>query len=86
MKLTLLSINSKYIHSSLAMWYLTAACDKYCTVTPLEHSINEPRLKILQSVCESEPDVFAICCYIWNIDMVLDLCREVKIIRLPQAI
>lgn len=81
MKLTLLSINSKYIHSSLAMWYLTAACDKYCTVTPLEHSINEPRLKILQSVCESEPDVFAICCYIWNIDMVLDLCREVKIIR-----
>ncbi len=80
MKITLLSINSKYIHSSLALWYLTAACTGYGEITPLEHSINEPSGKILQSVFESAPDVLAVCCYIWNIDTVLRLCDEIKLI------
>ncbi|MBR5478943.1 MAG: DUF4080 domain-containing protein [Clostridia bacterium] len=80
MKITLLSINSKYIHSSLALWYLTAACEGIGKVTPLEHSINEPSSKILQSVYESHPDFLCICCYIWNIDIALRLCREIKLL------
>jgi len=84
MNISILAINSKYVHSSLALWYLTAACKDCGVVTPLEHSINEPRGKILQSVCESNPDVLAVCTYIWNIDMVLCLCKELKLV-LPEV-
>ena len=70
MNITLLAINSKYIHSSLALWYLTAACEPCGTLSPLEHSMNEPLFHILQSVYETNPDILVISCYIWNIDYV----------------
>lgn len=83
MNITLLAINSKYIHSSLALWYLTAACKPCGDLTPLEHSMNEPLFHILHSVYETEPDVLVVSCYIWNIGYVLRLCGEIKAL-LPQ--
>lgn len=76
--MTLLALNSKFIHSSLALWYLKAACKDIANVTSLECTINEPILDILHSIYDTAPDVLCISCYIWNIECVLKLCRQIK--------
>lgn len=80
MKLVLCCLNSKYIHSSLAPWYLGAGLDDYCCQpadwTVLEGTINQTDDAVLARLLASDADLFGFCCYIWNIDMVLRLTRR----------
>ena len=79
MKTAVYQINSKYVHSSLAAWYLSAAiCDMGYECTVLEGSINETDAVHLARAEESGASVFALSCYIWNIDIVLSLAAELK--------
>ena len=42
MKTVIVAVNSKYVHSSLAPWYLKASCDAGCgDVKVMEFTINE---------------------------------------------
>ena len=76
MKTLLLALNSQYIHSNLAVWYLKAAAMQDITV--LEHNINMPVNSVYGHVLAQNPQVLGISCYIWNIEMVLRLCRDLK--------
>ncbi len=72
-------INSKYVHSSLASWYLAAALREAgfeCRV--LEGSINEDLSVHIARAEAADADIVALSCYIWNIDTVLTLASSIK--------
>ena len=80
MKVLLVGINAKYIHSNPVIYSLLAYAKKqglgeYIEIA--EYTINQQREQILMDIYEKQPDVVAFSCYIWNIDMVLHLIGEV---------
>lgn len=84
MKVVLCSINSKYIHSSLAVWYLFAAAKKINTnheVKVVESTINNQMEDIVAMVNGENPDVVGISTYIWNIDYAHRLAKTLKLIN-----
>lgn len=80
MKYLLVGINAKYIHSNLGIHCLRAYAKKYSSVTPeiKEYTINMQHEDILQSIYEETPDFIAFSVYIWNVDIVLRLVRDIK--------
>lgn len=79
MKTLIVALNSKYIHSALAPWYLKAACREGCgEVCIKEHTVNESIDTILASIYMHKPDIAAFSCYIWNISHVLKLSASLK--------
>ncbi len=84
MKIVLCSINSKYIHSSLGVWYLFAAAKKINTnhnVKVVESTINSQIEDIVAMVSRENPDVVGISCYIWNIDYAKRVAATLKLIN-----
>ncbi len=79
MKSLIVSLNSKYIHSALAPWYLKASCGAGCgEVIVSEHTVNENQDSVLSSIYLHRPDITAFSCYIWNISHVLRLASSLK--------
>lgn len=81
MKVLLTAINSKFIHSNLAVRYLK----KYTEELPYEciideFTINDRKEKILQHIIERKPDIVAFSCYIWNKEYILALSKLIKLI------
>ena len=78
----LLAINAKYVHSSLAAWYLAAGVSAYCAekhdFSVLEHTINEPPSNIVSEVLAKTPEVLGISVYIWNAGMVPQIMAAVR--------
>lgn len=82
MKVIISTLNSKYIHSSLALRYLQAyGRTKDEAYEIVEYTINMPILDILNNVTTLDADVIGFACYIWNIDMTLHLCSMIKAVR-----
>lgn len=79
MKVLLVAINSKYIHSNLAVRYLKAFTkDMHYEGKIREFSINEQEQKILKEIIYEKPDVVAFSTYIWNVTMVTELASLIK--------
>jgi hypothetical protein len=72
MKVLLCTLNAKFIHSSLALRYLRAACDqvKGLEANICEFTINEPLTTIMAQIYLKCPDVLCFSCYIWNIKQI----------------
>jgi len=83
MKLLLATLLSKYIHSSLALPTIAAACSKVPgTETVIrEHTVNERPADILRALTSEDADVAAFSCYIWNIEQTLKLSAEMKLLH-----
>lgn len=78
-QILLTTLNAKYIHSSLALAYLAECCyADSIDVTIREFSINENSGDIMTHIYLLKPDILCVSCYIWNIERVLDLCRDYK--------
>ncbi|HEX2925174.1 MAG TPA: DUF4080 domain-containing protein [Ruminiclostridium sp.] len=78
MKTLLVGINSKYIHTCLAIWYLKGSIANQEEAAAREFTINDSRDNILSEIYKENPDIIAFSCYIWNIGMVLSISRELK--------
>ncbi|BAB81351.1 B12-binding domain-containing radical SAM protein [Clostridium perfringens] len=81
MKILLTAINSKYIHSNLAVRYLkvfTKDLDFQGDIK--EFSINDRVENILEGIIEEKPDVVAFSCYIWNMEFVNRLAELIKLV------
>ncbi len=78
MKLTLCALNSKFIHSALAVWYLYSAVKEKCNCSVVEGTINEEFEKLLERIEKSKSDIVAFSTYIWNKALVIKLAKEVK--------
>lgn len=78
-KTLLITLNAKYIHSSLALRYLQAYCSEGCGEVGIkEYTINNKLLNILSDVYKEKPDIIGVACYIWNIEMTMSLIRLIK--------
>ena len=79
MKILLVAINAKYIHSNLAVYSLKANAGKYKDCVELiEFSINHRSEDILKGIYKKNPDLLCFSCYIWNISMVEIIAREIR--------
>jgi len=89
LKAVICVLNSKYIHSSLAPWYLAAAAEERCSVgievKVIEGTINESPDSVVSRIIEAAPRVIGFSCYIWNISETKRLIRLVKE-KLPDAV
>lgn len=79
MKILLVGINAKYIHSNLAIRSLRNYATPYKEKIFIdEYTINQYTDEILMDIFKQKPDFIGFSCYIWNIAMVKRLSREIK--------
>jgi len=84
-KILLTAVNAKYIHSNLAICSLKAYAKKYAANIELaEYTINNYADDILMGIYEQKPDIVAFSCYIWNINLILEVAEELRKV-LPEA-
>ena len=84
----LVALNSKFIHSNLAVHSIATAYDNYCNkykvdlpgISINEFSINDTEDSIISSIFSKCPDIVAFSVYIWNCDFVQKLCKKIKLI------
>lgn len=82
MNVVLSTLNSKFIHSSLALRYLKAYGEAHGQAYDIvEYTINMPVLHILSDITEHDIDVLGFACYIWNVEMTLHVVDMVKAVR-----
>lgn len=82
MKILLTALNSKFIHSNLAVRYLKAYTRELpynCVIR--EFTINDRREKILEEIIDEKPDIVAFSCYIWNIEYIKSLALLIKLVN-----
>ncbi len=85
MNVLLSTLNSKFIHSSLALRYLRAyGRDHDQAYEVVEYTINMPILHILNDITTYQAKVIGFACYIWNIEMTLHLVAMIKSVA-PQT-
>ena len=87
-RIVLLAINSKYVHSSLAVWLIAAGIREYTNIPHevciLETTIHQPCNEIADDVAVKKPDIIGISSYIWNARILPALVNNLKCL-LPQA-
>lgn len=78
MKILLIAINAKYIHSNPAVYSLRAYAGEKLTpyIEIAEYTINNKKEEILADIFRRKPDVAAFSCYIWNWSMVSSILTE----------
>lgn len=82
MNVAIVSLNSQYIHSSLAPYCLLAGIREYGSsslqATVLEGTVNEPAEGVVKRILTANPKAVGFCCYIWNIDRVYQVISLLK--------
>ncbi|UOO38148.1 DUF4080 domain-containing protein [Oscillospiraceae bacterium CM] len=83
------AINSKYIHASLAPWYLLAGLETFgdgaVSAEVVEGTVNEELAAVAARIIEKSPGVLGLSCYIWNIAFIKKLLPVIKN-ALPDAV
>lgn len=85
MKVLLVAINAKYIHSNLAIYSLNAYAEQYAEefinngnkIELAEYTINQNPDMILRDIYLEKPDIIAFSCYIWNISVIEELMENI---------
>lgn len=88
MRILLVGLNARYVHTNLAIRYLKAALKEEgrddWNVCTREFSINEQLDTVASEIYEEKPDAIGFSCYIWNINQVIALTKHLKLV-LPDA-
>jgi len=78
LKIILVAVNAKYIHTCLAVHSLHAALGGAAHAEVREYTVNQPEELILSELFGAKPDMVAFSCYIWNIEMIASLAGSLK--------
>ncbi|MEQ2425669.1 B12-binding domain-containing radical SAM protein [Enterocloster hominis (ex Hitch et al. 2024)] len=86
MKILLVAVNAKYIHSNLGIYSLKAYAGqqldslrpRQATIELAEYTINHQMDACLQDIYRRRPDVIGFSCYIWNIGAIRALAADLK--------
>ena len=79
MKILLTTLNSKYVHSNLALKYLyTVVAGEYSDVEVREYTINQDLSYIYTELVRANCDMVCFSCYIWNIEKTRQLASDLK--------
>lgn len=81
MKTLLTTLNSKYIHSNLAIRYLQRFVEDIEDVDILEFTINQSTDFITSEIYKLEKDLIGFSVYIWNIKETLAICEILKLVN-----
>lgn len=84
MKILMTTLNSKFVHSNLAIKYLSK-CMVDLQPKTKEYTINEDIENIFFDIIKEGYDLVAFSCYIWNIERTLKIIRNIKKAR-PETI
>lgn len=87
MRILLVALNARYVHTNLAIRYLRAALRQQSPkweVVLKEFSINDHLEKVAAEIYEQKPDVIGFSSYIWNITQIRALLRRLRPV-LPEA-
>ena len=77
MKFLLVAVNAKYIHTNLAIHSLKSYANRYSEhIEIAEYTINNYTDDIIQSIYKKKPDAIGFSCYIWNIEMIKEIAKE----------
>jgi len=79
MKILITTLNSKYIHSNLAIKYLySTAAPEIPGLEIAEYTINNTETYVFGEILKGDYDVVAFSCYIWNIEQTMYLAHNLK--------
>lgn len=85
MKILLVTIDAKFIHTNLAVHSLKAYSNEYRdNVHIAQFSINNTKEEILRGIYLEQADVVAFSCYIWNINLILNIIESLNKVQ-PQV-
>ena len=87
MKILLTTLNSKYVHSNLALKYLYASAEN-CrrNIDIQEFTINNDDDYVLTELLRKDYDLICFSCYIWNVERTLYLAENLKKAKPEQKI
>ena len=76
----LVGINSKYVHTNLAVRYLKRFVEAYSDIEIdiYESNINNNLMKIVRDIGEQEPEKIFFSTYIWNKEIVFKITKEIR--------
>ena len=88
MKIMLAAVNAKYIHTCPAVYSLKAYADSCVpemsgrmTIKTAEYTINDNYQDVLAGIMSYDADIIGFSTYIWNVDRVKRLIRDIRCIR-----
>ena len=84
MKILLAAVNAKYIHANLAVCSLQAYAGEHvkeADVEIAEYTINQQKDDILMDIYRRRADILCFSCYIWNLDYIEELVRDMAKLR-----
>ncbi len=86
MKILLVAVNAKYIHSNPGVYSLKMYAENIqklreyagssVDIDLAEYTINNQTEQILEDIFKRKPDVVGFSCYIWNISCILELVQD----------
>ncbi len=86
MNTLLIAVHAKYFHTSLGLRNIKEYCGKYKEhMKILEFTINQQLDYIISIIYKEKPDLICFSAYIWNIEMVVDIIKCLKVI-LPNVV
>ena len=88
-KTVLVGLNARYIHVNSAIRSLQLSAQRYAeelgvpagTIVRQDYTIQQGTEAIYYSILREQPDIVAFSVYIWNVSMVRDLCRDLRLAR-----
>lgn len=83
MKFLLVGVNAKYIHSCLAVHSIKAYVKhniKQADISVVEYTINQRLEDVVSDIYLKKPDFVGFSCYLWNIEFILKILDEIKIL------
>lgn len=81
MHILLTSLNSKYVHTNLAIRYLReSVISEFPQVELREFTINEPVERIAAEIYEAKADVIGFSCYIWNLRETMTVISQLRLV------
>ncbi len=85
MKILLAAVNAKYIHTCPAIYCLKAYAEKWgpsgSRIEIAEYTINDRYTDVLDGILSSGADVIGLSVYIWNVDRMRRLIRDIRKVR-----
>lgn len=81
MDIMLTTLNSKFIHSNLAIRYLSKYIEDINDVNIREFTINQNIDFITSEIFKANPDYVGFSVYIWNLNETLEICKILKMIN-----
>lgn len=83
-RITLCGLGARFTHTNLAIRCLQHAA-KHSDIRLVEASINDRVPAVVRRIVQTAPDAACFSCYIWNIDLVLQIASDVKTV-LPNCL